>query len=40
MEALAGGSDKREAILGAVRGRFANVTVTDEETATALLESP
>ena len=35
--AVAGGLDKREAILGALRGRFANVLVTDEETATALL---
>lgn len=35
--AVAGGSDKRAAILGAMRGRFANVLVTDEETATALL---
>ena len=37
--AVAGGHDKREAILGAMRGRFANVLVTDEETATALVES-
>ncbi|MGH7267229.1 MAG: sugar-binding transcriptional regulator [Candidatus Rokuibacteriota bacterium] len=35
--AVAGGADKREAILGAMRGRFANVLVTDEETAAALL---
>ena len=35
--AVAGGSDKREAIAGAMRGRFANVLVTDEETAAALL---
>src|SRR5262245_41344030 len=35
--AVAGGRDKREAILGAMRGRFANVLVTDEETAEALL---
>jgi deoxyribonucleoside regulator len=37
--AVAGGPDKREAILGAMRGRFANVLVTDDETAAALLES-
>jgi deoxyribonucleoside regulator len=35
--AVAGGRDKREAILGAMRGRFANVLVTDEETAEALV---
>jgi DNA-binding transcriptional regulator LsrR (DeoR family) len=35
--AVAGGADKREAILGAMRGRFANVLVTDEDTAAALL---
>ena len=35
--AVAGGPDKHEAILGAMRGRFANVLVTDEETAEALL---
>ena len=35
--AVAGGGDKREAILGAMRGRFANVLVTDEDTAEALL---
>jgi len=35
--AVAGGPDKREAILGAMRGRFANVLVTDEDTAAALL---
>jgi DNA-binding transcriptional regulator LsrR (DeoR family) len=35
--AVAGGRDKHEAILGAMRGRFANVLVTDEETAEALL---
>lgn len=35
--AVAGGPDKREAILGALRGRFANVLVTDEETAEGLL---
>jgi len=38
--AVAGGPDKREAILGAVRGRFANVLVTDEDTADALLAAP
>lgn len=38
--AVAGGRDKHEAILGAMRGRFANVLVTDEETAGALLASP
>jgi deoxyribonucleoside regulator len=37
--AVAGGPDKREAILGAMRGRFANVLVTDEDTAEALLSS-
>lgn len=36
--AVAGGPDKREAILGAVKGRFANVLVVDEDTATALLD--
>jgi deoxyribonucleoside regulator len=35
--AVAGGRDKREAIRGAMRGRFANVLVTDEDTAEALL---
>jgi deoxyribonucleoside regulator len=34
---VAGGADKHEAILGAMRGRFVNVLVTDEDTATALL---
>jgi len=38
--AVAGGPDKREAIFGAMRGRFANVLVTDEDTAAALLASP
>jgi DNA-binding transcriptional regulator LsrR (DeoR family) len=38
--AVAGGPDKREAIRGAMRGRFANVLVTDEDTAAALLEHP
>jgi deoxyribonucleoside regulator len=38
--AVAGGPDKREAILGAMRGRFANVLVTDEETAETLLAAP
>jgi deoxyribonucleoside regulator len=37
--AVAGGPDKRAAILGAMRGRFANVLVTDEDTAGALLEA-
>lgn len=37
--AVAGGPDKRDAILGAMRGRFANVLVTDDDTATALLHS-
>ncbi len=37
--AVAGGPDKRDAILGAMRGRFANVLVTDEDTAAALLTS-
>lgn len=31
--AVAGGPDKREAVLGAMRGRYANV----QDTATALL---
>jgi DNA-binding transcriptional regulator LsrR (DeoR family) len=35
--AVAGGADKREAITGAMRGRFANVLVTDEDTAAFLL---
>lgn len=35
--AVAGGPDKREAIRAAMRGRFANVLVSDEDTATALL---
>ena len=35
--AVAGGPDKREAIRAAMRGRFANVLVTDEDTAEALL---
>lgn len=38
--AVAGGPDKREAILGALRGRFANVLVTDEDTAEAILAAP
>jgi deoxyribonucleoside regulator len=37
--AVAGGPDKHAAILGAMRGRFANVLVTDEDTAEALLAS-
>lgn len=37
--AVAGGADKRAAILGAMRGRFANVLVTDEDTADALLST-
>jgi DNA-binding transcriptional regulator LsrR (DeoR family) len=35
--AVAGGPDKHAAILGAMRGRFANVLVTDEDTAEAIL---
>jgi deoxyribonucleoside regulator len=35
--AVAGGPDKRDAILGAMRGRFANVLITDEESAAALV---
>jgi DNA-binding transcriptional regulator LsrR (DeoR family) len=35
--AVTGGPDKREAIRGAMRGRFANVLVTDEDTATFLI---
>jgi deoxyribonucleoside regulator len=38
--AVAGGPDKQNAIRGAMRGRFANVLVTDDDTATALLEQP
>jgi deoxyribonucleoside regulator len=38
--AVAGGPDKREAIVGALRGRFANVLVTDEDTAAHLLAQP
>jgi deoxyribonucleoside regulator len=37
--AVAGGPDKHAAILGAMRGRFANVLVTDEDTAEALLSA-
>jgi DNA-binding transcriptional regulator LsrR (DeoR family) len=37
--AVAGGPDKHEAVLGAMRGRFANVLVTDEDTAEALLSA-
>jgi deoxyribonucleoside regulator len=37
--AVAGGPDKHAAVLGAMRGRFANVLVTDEDTAEALLAS-
>jgi deoxyribonucleoside regulator len=37
--AVAGGPDKHDAILGAMRGGFANVVVTDEDTAEALLAS-
>ena len=36
--AVAGGRQKVEAILGALRGKFFNVLVTDEETALRLLE--
>ena len=36
--AVAGGREKREAILGALRGRFLNVLVTDEETALWLVD--
>jgi len=38
--AVAGGPDKREAIRGAIRGQYANVLVTDEETAADLLAEP
>ena len=38
--AVAGGPDKHAAVLGAMRGRFANVLVTDEATAEALLAAP
>jgi DNA-binding transcriptional regulator LsrR (DeoR family) len=37
--AVAGGPDKRDAILGAMRGRFANVLITDEDTAAALVDT-
>ncbi|MFQ5896655.1 MAG: sugar-binding transcriptional regulator [Candidatus Methylomirabilia bacterium] len=37
--AVAGGKQKLEAILGALRGHFMNVLVTDEDTALALVDS-
>jgi DNA-binding transcriptional regulator LsrR (DeoR family) len=37
--AVAGGKQKLEAIRGALRGRFMNVLVTDENTALALIDS-
>jgi DNA-binding transcriptional regulator LsrR (DeoR family) len=37
--AVAGGSEKTEAVLGALRGSYANVLVTDAETAQAVLEN-
>jgi DNA-binding transcriptional regulator LsrR (DeoR family) len=37
--AVAGGSEKTEAVLGALRGAYANVLVTDAETAQTVLES-
>jgi DNA-binding transcriptional regulator LsrR (DeoR family) len=37
--AVAGGRQKLEAIRGALRGRFMNVLVTDEDTALALVDS-
>ena len=36
--AVAGGSQKYDAILGAVRGKYANVLITDENTARRLLQ--
>jgi len=36
--AVAGGPEKREAIRGALRGRFMNVLITDENTALSLVE--
>ena len=38
--AVAGGKDKFEAVYGALRGRFMNVLVTDQDVATALLAAP
>ncbi len=35
--AVAGGREKREAIRGALRGRFVNVLITDEDTALSLV---
>ena len=35
--AVAGGSDKVDSILGALRGGFANVLITDEQTARSIL---
>jgi DNA-binding transcriptional regulator LsrR (DeoR family) len=37
--AVAGGREKVDALRGALRGRFMNVLVTDEDAAAALLES-
>ena len=37
--AVAGGSEKTEAVLGALRGSYANVLVTDAETAQAVLQN-
>ena len=34
---IAGGADKKEGILGALKGKFINVLITDEETADYLL---
>jgi len=36
--AVAGGREKREAIRGALRGRFMNVLITDEDTALSLVD--
>jgi dihydroxyacetone kinase-like protein len=36
--AVAGGAAKADAILGALRGGYANLLVTDDATATTILE--
>jgi DNA-binding transcriptional regulator LsrR (DeoR family) len=38
--AVAGGSGKVDAVRGALRGRFMNVLVTDQDVATALVSAP
>jgi DNA-binding transcriptional regulator LsrR (DeoR family) len=35
---IAGGDNKVEAILGALRGGFINILITDEETALKIIE--